>query len=665
MKLKILAASIALACGSLYAQSLTQQAFETGEYGRSRALPSVNASAAYARGYTGKGSVIAVLDSGIDVNHAEFVNKILMVKDFSNSGTIADRVGHGTYVAGVAAAAKNNIGAHGVAYDAKLIVGKVTNTGVITSTNALNAASWAAQTGADVANMSLNFTLSSNNLKPTLIAPGVYKTAYTNTGNLPLSFNATQWRNSIPGDMVIVVASGNDGTAWSGGLSQLATATDSNGNLMLGGRMIIAGNWNSQTNKGTGSGNNGAAHLCMVMTNNVCQDKYRMSDFYLLAPGVGITSIDTRARSGTSFAAPTISGGVAIIHQMWPQMTGANVAKLLLSTGNKNIAGYNVVLHGQGLMDLDRATRPVGMVGIPTTGRLSGPIIPGADPLLLTGGSASTGGLTGIMVVDDFQRDFYIKGKAFTAVTKALDFNPKQASMPYETKNLYTQFNSYVDRTHASVNNFEMSIYSDANQMITAPTMFETAYTVKTSQGDIRLSGGTFTEFNTWLGNSVNSFTGSARNTESATHFLGLGYSKELSDTTVYANMQHGFTRTNANSANIAKLGTVRSYSWTLGAEHKLTKNNSVGIMAYQPVSVYRAEAELVAPVGLDAQFNIIQHSTVNLAADVKETRLGLYHKFNDSKEYSTLAFIETRQNFKGQEGVKDNAVGFQITRQF
>jgi hypothetical protein len=87
--------------------------------------------------------------------------------------------------------------------------------------------------------------------------------------------------------------------------------------------------------------------------------------------------------------------------------------------------------------------------------------------------------------------------------------------------------------------------------------------------------------------------------------------------------------------------------------------------MAYQPVSVYRAEAELVAPVGLDAQFNIIQHSTINLAADVKETRLGLYHKFNDSKEYSTLAFIETRQNFKGQDGVKDNAVGFQITRQF
>ena len=49
MKLKILAASIALACGSLCAQSLTQRAFETGEYGSSRALPSVNASAAYAR----------------------------------------------------------------------------------------------------------------------------------------------------------------------------------------------------------------------------------------------------------------------------------------------------------------------------------------------------------------------------------------------------------------------------------------------------------------------------------------------------------------------------------------------------------------------------------------------------------------------------------------
>jgi hypothetical protein len=87
--------------------------------------------------------------------------------------------------------------------------------------------------------------------------------------------------------------------------------------------------------------------------------------------------------------------------------------------------------------------------------------------------------------------------------------------------------------------------------------------------------------------------------------------------------------------------------------------------MAYQPVSVYRANATLVAPVGLDSQFNIIQSSRVSLAADVKETRLGLYHKFDNAKGLKSLAYLETRQNFKGQDGVTDTAVGLQLTGQF
>ena len=80
MKLKLLASSIALICTQLSAQ--TTGVWETSEYYKSRTLAPIKASTAYARGYTGKGSIIAVLDSGIDISNEDFKNgKILFVKD--------------------------------------------------------------------------------------------------------------------------------------------------------------------------------------------------------------------------------------------------------------------------------------------------------------------------------------------------------------------------------------------------------------------------------------------------------------------------------------------------------------------------------------------------------------------------------------------------------
>ena len=688
MKLKILTLSIALAYSNAYSQNLQTSGWETNEYSKSRTLPAIKASSAYSRGYTGKGAVIAILDSGIDVNSAEFKDKILVTRNFSSTTSIQDTIGHGTHVAGIAAAARNGSGVHGVAPDAKLIIGKITSSGLITSTTALTAVKWASDTGADVVNLSSGFRLTASAISPTLVSPGVYKTSFTNTGKIAGGFDPNQWRAAIGKEMVLVVSSGNDNTAWSGSLPQMASTTDSSGNLLLNGQMLVVGNWNSQgvttssrvngktvitTTYQTGPNNNGAAHLCMVMTNNVCQDKYKLSDFYILAPGVGINSVvptsvnktGMLSLSGTSMAAPAVSGGVAIIRQMWPQMSGSNIVKLLLVTADKTIQGYNVNLHGQGLLDMDKATRPIGSLGIPTTGRLTGPSVPGSDPLLITGGTASIGNKTNIMVVDDFQRDFYVPGKTFVARTNTGDFNPKRGVLPYESLNNYTQFNDYGERLHVSEQGIEVSLYKDNNRLVETPTMVEMAFNKHVYDLNMRLSVGAFSEFNTWLGNSLQGFTGTGKNTTSATQFVGLGVDKLINDTKIYASLQQGFTKTNARSENITNISTVLSYSWTLGLEHKVTEKNTFGIMAYQPVSVYHASANLSAPVGLDNEFNIVQSSKVNLAADIKETRLGLYHRFDNAKGFKSLAYIESRQNYKGQDGVTDTAVGLQLTNQF
>ena len=669
MKLKLLASSIALICTQLSAQ--TTAVWETGEYYKSRTLAPIKASAAYARGYTGKGSVIAVLDSGIDVTNEDFKNgKILFVKDFSNSGSIVDKVGHGTHVAGIAAGAKNGFGTHGVAFDANLIIGKVTANGMVTVNTLAPAIQWAAGNKADVANLSINFTLTQTALKAQLVSPGVYKTSFTNTGTLPGGMNVAQWTAAMNGETVLVVAAGTDNTPWAGGISQLAAVTDRKGNLLLGGKMIVAGNWNEQTNKSVGPNNNGAAQLCMVMVGTTCQDKYKVSDFYLLAPGVGITSsVPTTINksglstiTGTSMAAPAISGGVAIVHQMWPQMTGANIVRLLLVTADKNLPGYSVSTMGQGMMDLDRATRPVGAVGIPTTGRLGGATVAGVAPIIVTSGSASTGKTSSLMVVDSFERDFYVNSKILTAYNKAGAFNAAQASMPYSTQNNYALFNSYTDQNRVRVDNIEVAMYKDN---VGTPGMVEVAVNKSVGDVNVRYSAGVFSEANTWLGNSVAGFNGQGNNMSSTTQFVGVGASREFGSTKVYANAQHGITITRANSDNVKNISPALSHSWTLGAEHKLNAKNTVGMMMYQPVSVYHARADITAPVGLDSDFNIVQQHRGSLAADVREMRAGVYYKFSEKNSTDVTAFLENRQNFRGQEGVKDHAVGFVVNQRF
>ena len=671
MKLKILAASLAIAYGSLHAQVQTG-AWLTSEYDKGRTLSGINAAWAYSRGYSGKGSTIAIIDSGIDAKSAEFQNRIKAVYDFTGSGSINDTLGHGTHVAGIAAAAKNNIGTHGVAFNADLLVAKVTTSGLVLMTTVNKASAWANSYSADVANFSLGFSLRDSAIAPTLVSPGIYKTNATNTGKTLGGLDLASWRSAVNGEMVLVVAAGNDNTPWSGSLSQLATATDTNGNLLLGGRVIVAGNWNSQgvtkagkTTYSTGPNNNGSATLCMVMVGTVCQDKFKVSDFYLLAPGTGITStfpIDKNRTglstlTGTSQAAPAISGAAAIVKEMWPQMTGSNIVKLLLVTANKNIEGYNVYLHGQGLLDLDKATRPVGNLGIPTTGRLTGPRALPTNPILVTGGSASTGGVGSIIVLDDFDRDFGIDAKFFTARKTTKEFNPVQAFMPYDSKNSYSLLNNYNQRLSSASGNLELSVYQDTNNAnFQVPGMIEVAYKVH----DFKFTAAHFTEQSTWLSNS---FVGSNR--ESSTLVLGLGIDTPLSEKSrVYANAMNGITSIKSFSDKVTGLDTAYSWSWTAGLERDLDKIGTIGLMAYQPVSVYNASANVNMPVGIDQNLNVIQSTRTNLAADTKETRLGLYWKYTDNNSYAS-AFVETRYNYQGENGQKDTAVAFRVGKTF
>jgi len=108
----------------------------------------------------GQGALIAIVDTGADLDHVDLVSKIRtdIDRDFINGDNVADDDhGHGTHVSGVAAAETDNkIGIAGLGWEAMLLPLKILDAdGYGTETNLAAAIRYAADNGADVINMSL------------------------------------------------------------------------------------------------------------------------------------------------------------------------------------------------------------------------------------------------------------------------------------------------------------------------------------------------------------------------------------------------------------------------------------------------------------------------------------------------------------------------------
>ncbi|MDQ3792818.1 MAG: S8 family peptidase, partial [Actinomycetota bacterium] len=106
----------------------------------------------------GSGTKIALVDTGMAVGHEDLKRKVTLARDFVNDdNTVKDLSGHGTHVAGIAAArTANRKGVAGGCPNCDLLVAKVFD-GLGTGTVARVAEGivWSADHGADVINLSV------------------------------------------------------------------------------------------------------------------------------------------------------------------------------------------------------------------------------------------------------------------------------------------------------------------------------------------------------------------------------------------------------------------------------------------------------------------------------------------------------------------------------
>ena len=351
-------------------------------------LDRINADFAYARGFTGKGVTVAVADHGINMDHPEFAGRITLGYNAGNlSKTPEDDFGHGTAVAGIIAAAKDDsstvgAGMHGVAYDAIIIPIRILD--INAEANKKSCTPGKIPHGCDSISSSDTAAGIRHGIDNAFVvnnswggAPIV--TTLQGVGVLRPEIEVThEWRQAFLSaadpdkDRVIVFAAGNEG--WN---TETGVVRDVDDYLRDGrqrGKLSVSANLPGEWGMTPAKFPQLLGHWLHVVALDTDDRIASFSNgcgaaqaWCIAAPGTRIVAPNTtlfsdkdgkQVREGTSFAAPMVSGAAAILKSAFPNLSAQQVVTLLLMSANKNGHFKNSDVYGQGMLDLEAATRP-------------------------------------------------------------------------------------------------------------------------------------------------------------------------------------------------------------------------------------------------------------------------------------------------------------------
>ena len=266
---------------------------------------------------TGAGALVAVIDSGVDATHPDLAGRVVAGPDVvDNDGDPSDPTGHGTHIAGIIAAASGNgIGGAGVAPAARILAVRVLgpdDNG--TAANVAAGINAAVDAGADIINLSLNWSEASAALVPVTAA----------------------MQRAADAGILVVVAAGNDAQ------SRCEEPVLPRHALCVG---ALSSNLRLSPFSSYGQG------------------------LGLVAPGDGLMSTWNddayHTLSGTSQAAAMTSGVAALLVGLG--VHGDDLTQRLLATARDIGTPGEDARTGAGLLDADRAVEGVVQGSVPAT----------------------------------------------------------------------------------------------------------------------------------------------------------------------------------------------------------------------------------------------------------------------------------------------------------
>ncbi|MFE5241762.1 MULTISPECIES: S8 family peptidase [unclassified Streptomyces] len=263
-----------------------------------RSTAQVHAPEAWAAGYDGKGTKVAVLDTGVDAEHPDLVNQVAATKNFTDAADTGDLVGHGTHTASTAggSGAAGDGRKKGVAPGTSLLVGKVLNdAGYGLDSWIIAGMQWAVDQKADVVSMSLGNPTVGDCTDPVAQA----------------TEQLSQSKHTL-----FVVAAGNAGPK---------SGTVSSPGCVPSVLTVGAVDRDDTTAPFSSRGPVAVTHTLKPE---------------IAAPGVGISAASAggrgvyayRTMSGTSMATPHVAGAAAVVRQAHPDWTAQQIKAALVSS---------------------------------------------------------------------------------------------------------------------------------------------------------------------------------------------------------------------------------------------------------------------------------------------------------------------------------------------
>ncbi|MCY3703607.1 MAG: S8 family serine peptidase [Rhodospirillales bacterium] len=398
------------------------------EFRNQYGLEQVKAHHAYARGATGAGVTLGIVDSGVDPSHPKFAGKLEASNvggydpDFGDcdsrapDGSCLSLVGHGTFVAGIMAASRraspdaeagSASAIHGVAFDARVISVGFPDVGAILE-DILGENPTPEQIrglpglifGIE-SDLERQFAAAFEQLNGRVTAVNA---SFGLPGNIE-NFDAAALRARFPN---VIDAIAQADTPAGARTIYVWAAGNSNGEVDPDGSVVSATSVDIAAGLPVRIRELAGHSLAVVATDRegrIAEFSSRCGiakDFCLAAPGVDVTGpvpgiycADGAAEcylsleeAGTSSAAPFVTGGIGLLAQHYRKQLGNDeIVERMLATADRTGEYADSDVYGRGFLDLDAATRPVGGTRMLTGPSLSGPSVPSHSSVFDVGGA--------------------------------------------------------------------------------------------------------------------------------------------------------------------------------------------------------------------------------------------------------------------------------------
>jgi len=632
MKLnKLFIAMTAAFSASAYAAGTTsavEKSFSVSAY-------SIGVQSAYTLNATGSGIRVGVIDTGLTDFTKQLTGRIYAPYDVTTkSNNVTDTLLHGTKVAGIIGAAMDGVGISGVAPDVTIIPVKVFSpSGLATNQNIFDGVNYALQNGARIINLSIQSVATT--------APDTYV------------------RQAVNSNALVVIAAGNNGLNNPSAVASFANQTWANG------QVIVVGAVDSN-------------NTIMSWSNKAGSQK----NFYLVAPGNNVITTCTTGYcfgTGTSFAAPFVSGAAASVMSNWKYLTANQTADILFKTATDLGAPGTDEVYGRGMVNLTKALQPIGDLKVVTGSQSNvkvASISTAISPALMNSLSAQQ---IKVSTFDDYGRNY----------------NVNLSNSFHSYRSTYTQkmfsSNDIIDSNGFSVGNIKFNSVSSYNAETKSTNILAASLIQSNDNSTYAMGfGGTSSQFfglnmpmlsevtsNSYVSNLIpnHSYMGysynlnganfkigyvtttasNVPNTQSnaimteiaykmdnlntvfsyaqlnesgalgstgnifgntATSTYGISTAYNLNDYTFAANYGIGYS--SGNNSNILSVSDVKTVTWGLGvAKSKIMSDfDSVSFSVYQPMAVTSGNFNVNASVGVtDNGTPIVQNRSYNLSA--------------------------------------------------